>query len=63
MVEKVEGDRKHSRSNYRALCDIPLDISRGELERRMRIFGGNHFGLAPTIRLHGIEFRAAAPAS
>ena len=57
------GDRKHSRSNYRALCDIPLDISRGELERRMRIFGGNHFGEAPTIRLHGIEFRAAAPAS
>jgi hypothetical protein len=29
----------------------------------MRIFGGNSFGVAPTIRLHGIEFRAAAPAS
>jgi len=24
----------------------------------MRVFGGNHFGLAPTIHLHGVEFRA-----
>jgi hypothetical protein len=24
----------------------------------MRVFGGSHFGVAPTIRLHGVEFRA-----
>jgi methionyl-tRNA formyltransferase len=51
--------RKYSRRAYRALCDIPLDITRDELERRMRVFGANHFGIAPTIRLHGVEFKVA----
>lgn len=50
--------RKFSRRTYRAICDIPLDISKEELDRRIRVFGGNHFGIAPTIRLHGVEFRA-----
>lgn len=50
--------RKYSRQNYRAMCDIPLDISKSELERRLRIFGGNYFGVSPSIRLHGVEFRA-----
>ena len=49
--------RKYSRRAYRAICDIPLDISKEDLDRRIRIFGGNHFGMAPTIRLHGVEFR------
>jgi hypothetical protein len=52
------GVRKNSRRAYRAICDIPLDISKEELERRMRVFGGNHFGVSPTIHLHGVEFRA-----
>jgi hypothetical protein len=43
------------------MCDIPLDIAKGELDRRIRIFGGNHFGMSPTISLHGVEFRAVAP--
>jgi methionyl-tRNA formyltransferase len=51
------GGRKNSRRAYQAICDIPLDISKEELERRMRVFGGNHFGVSPTIRLHGVEFR------
>jgi len=51
------GSKKNSRRAYHAICDIPLDISREELERRMRVFGGNHFGVSPTIRLHGVEFR------
>jgi methionyl-tRNA formyltransferase len=50
--------RKNSRRAYQAICDIPLDISREELDRRMRVFGDNHFGISPTIRLHGVEFRA-----
>ena len=50
--------RKNSRRAYAAICDIPLDITKDELERRMRVFGGNHFGVAPTIHLHGVEFRA-----
>jgi methionyl-tRNA formyltransferase len=50
------GPKKNSRRAYRAICDIPLDISKEELERRMRVFGGNHFGMAPTINLHGVAF-------
>jgi len=52
------GDRTCSRRAYRAICDIPLDISKEELDRRLRVFGGNHWGMSPAIKLHGIEFRA-----
>jgi methionyl-tRNA formyltransferase len=52
------GDRRYSRRAYRAICDIPLDISKEELDRRLRVFGGNHWGMAPAINLHGVEFRA-----
>jgi methionyl-tRNA formyltransferase len=55
------GSRKYSRRAYRAICDIPLDISKDELHRRLRVFGDNHFGICPTINLHGIEFRAVMP--
>jgi methionyl-tRNA formyltransferase len=55
------GATKYSRRAYRAICDIPLDISKHELDRRIRVFGGNHFGMAPTINLHGFEFRAVPP--
>jgi methionyl-tRNA formyltransferase len=55
------GRRKYSRNNYLSMCDIPLDISKNEFDRRMRVFGGNYFGVAPTIKLHGIEFRAVVP--
>jgi|SRR5271165_6396211 len=50
--------KKYSRRAYRAMCNIPLDIDREELELRLRVFGANHFGVAPTIRLHGVEFKA-----
>ena len=55
------GPKKYSRRAYRAICDIPLDIPKDELEHRIKVFGGNHFGMAPTIHLHGVEFRAVAP--
>jgi hypothetical protein len=55
------GNRKYSRRTYRAICDIPLDIPKEEFDRRIKVFGGNHFGITPTIRLHGIEFRAVTP--
>jgi methionyl-tRNA formyltransferase len=55
------GSRKYSRRSYRAICDIPLDIPKEELDRRIKVFGGNHFGITPTIHLHGIEFRAVTP--
>jgi methionyl-tRNA formyltransferase len=56
------GTRKYSRRNYLSMCEIPLDISKNELDRRMRVFGSNCFGVTPTVRLHGIEFRAVAAA-
>ena len=55
------GGKKYSRRAYRAICDIPLDIPKDELNRRLGVFGGNHFGICPTIKLHGIEFRAVLP--
>jgi methionyl-tRNA formyltransferase len=55
------GSKKYSRRAYREICDIAPDIPKDELERRIRVFGGNHFGMSPTIHLHGIEFRAVMP--
>jgi methionyl-tRNA formyltransferase len=52
------GVRKYSRRAYREVCDIPLDIPKDELDRRLQVFGGNHFGMTPAIHLHGVEFRA-----
>lgn len=52
------GGRKYLRRDYRALCEIPLDITSNEFERRIRVFGGGHFGMPLTINLHGVEFRA-----
>ena len=31
--------------------------NKDELDRRLKIFGDNHFGMTPTINLHGVEFR------
>ncbi|MET4797614.1 methionyl-tRNA formyltransferase [Bradyrhizobium sp. LB11.1] len=55
--------RTNTRRSYRDACDIPLDISRDELWRRMRAFGGNHYGVAPAINLHGVTFTASPPES
>jgi methionyl-tRNA formyltransferase len=55
------GSKKYSRRAYRTICDIPLDIPKDELERRIRVFGCNDFGMSPTINLHGVEFRAVTP--
>jgi methionyl-tRNA formyltransferase len=52
------GPKKNSRRAYQAICRIPLDITKEELDRRLRVFGGSHFGMTPTIHLHGVEFRA-----
>lgn len=54
------GGRKSTRRSYKAICDIPLGISKEDLDRRMQVFGRNHFGMMPTITLHGVEFRAVS---
>ncbi len=51
--------RKNTQRHCAELCDIPTDISRDELERRMAAFGDGRHGVAPTITLHGREFRYA----
>jgi methionyl-tRNA formyltransferase len=54
--------RRNSRRHYRAICDIPLDISKDELWRRMHVFGANHYGVTPSVKLHGVTFTATLPA-
>lgn len=59
----------NTRRRCAELCEIPPDISRDELERRMAAFGDGRLGLTPTVILHGRQFRyvgdetAAAAAS
>ena len=48
--------RKTSRKIFQAMCDIPLDISKEELDRRLKAFGGNCSGVSPAINLHGVRF-------
>jgi methionyl-tRNA formyltransferase len=52
---------KSTRRSYAAMCYIPADISKDELERRIAVFGAGHYGLSLTFTLHGREFRYTAP--
>ena len=51
-------DRRHTRRAYQDICNIPLTIPADELRRRIEVFGTDHFGIVPSIELHGIRFRA-----
>jgi methionyl-tRNA formyltransferase len=58
------GTRRHSRSErseYENICSIPLSIAPDELKRRMNVFGTDHFGIVPSIDLHGFQFRVVSP--
>jgi methionyl-tRNA formyltransferase len=46
--------------DYLKLCEIPADIPPDELERRIGVFGAGHFGIRPTITVHGRKFRYLA---
>ena len=48
---------KGSRRRYAEMCAVPLDISKEELDRRIRAFGGDDTEINPTIELHGHKFR------
>jgi hypothetical protein len=50
FAPRLPGDLRHSARH-----------AKDELERRLQVFGGNHFGIGPAINLHGIEFRAVLP--
>jgi methionyl-tRNA formyltransferase len=51
-------EKRNSRRSYEAICNIPVNIPKEELERRIKVFGAGHHGITPTINLHGIQFRA-----
>jgi methionyl-tRNA formyltransferase len=53
-------DRKSTRQMYVSACDIPLDISKDELELRVRAFHDDFRGIPLTITLHGMKFRLDA---
>jgi methionyl-tRNA formyltransferase len=55
------GEKRNSRRAYAAICDIPVNIQKDDLERRIKVFGANHYGICPTVHLHGIPFRAMIP--
>jgi hypothetical protein len=50
-------NKRHSRRDYRQICEIPLDIAKADLEQRVKVFGTDHFGIVPSIGLHGFKFR------
>lgn len=52
---------KSTRRNYAALCEISAEISKNELERRLDVFGAGHFGMSPTVTVHGHRFCYIAP--
>lgn len=56
------GARKSTRRLYAAMCQIPLDIVKDELDRRIEAFGAGHFDIFPTINVHGHLFRYAGHA-
>lgn len=49
--------RRSTRRDYAALCEITSEISKSELERRIPVVGHGHFGMSPTITIHGHTFR------
>ena len=51
---------KSSRRTLAAICDITPDIDPVDLNRRLKSFANNHFGVQPTISLHGHRFRLVA---
>jgi len=51
------GARRGTRALYADLCDIPLDIDKPELLRRINGLGGGDGYSAPTVWLHGVPFR------
>jgi hypothetical protein len=55
------GTKRHTRRDYQRICDIPVTITKDDLEHRVKVFGTDHFGIVPTIGLHGFQFRVVVP--
>ncbi|MGA2568121.1 MAG: formyltransferase family protein [Pseudolabrys sp.] len=57
---KWSGTKSTSRM-FAAMCDMPVDISKEELERRIEVFGAGDYGVDLTVTLHGRKFRYVPP--
>jgi methionyl-tRNA formyltransferase len=56
--------QKSSTSLYARMCDIPVGIAKDDLDRRIAAFGSGHFGIDPTVTLHGHRFHyVSAPST
>jgi methionyl-tRNA formyltransferase len=55
--------KKSTRRWFAAMCDISIDISKAELDRRIEVFGLGKLNLRPVLTLHGHRFGAVVPAS
>ena len=55
------GNRRTTRALFADLCDIPTDIEKAELLRRVRGLGEGDGYSVPTVWLHGIPFRFTPP--
>jgi methionyl-tRNA formyltransferase len=53
---------KSTKQQYVSACQIPTDISKAELEHRVRAFHDDFRAIHPTINLHGFQFQLVAPA-
>ncbi|MES2027710.1 MAG: formyltransferase family protein [Pseudomonadota bacterium] len=54
------GNKRPMRKAHQQIRDIPATMVEGEPEHRVRAFGADHFGIVPTIGLHGFQFRVVA---
>ena len=52
---------KSSRRRYAEMCEVPLDIAESELRHRVAAFGRGDGFPAPTVTLHGFQFRLVRP--
>ncbi len=55
------GGRKSTRRMHAHMCELSPDISEAELQRRLDAFGAGHFGVKPTVTLHGRRFAYVGP--
>jgi hypothetical protein len=51
------GNKRHTRKTYEQITDIPVNTEKNELQHRVKVLRTDHFGIVPTIGLHGFQFR------
>jgi hypothetical protein len=48
---------------YVRMCDIPADVGKDELARRLAAFDDDFRGIPLTVTVHGVKFRLTPPAA